>query len=88
MPFSNGTECQVFQYNVCEKCLHHEYDKSSDTHGCPLMDAFFLYSYGAKGEHKDMIFYLCDGETCRMFKPIGALGQKRVSGFMEKNEDE
>ncbi len=79
MPFSNGSEYQAFQYNICEKCIHHEYSESSDTYGCPLMDTFILYSYGAKGEHGDMIDSLCDGRTCKMFKPIGALGQKRLT---------
>jgi len=79
MPFSNGTEYQLFQHNVCEKCIHHEpLSKSSDVWGCPLMDAFFLYSYGAKDDHRAMIDLLCDGKECNMFKPIGALGQKRL----------
>ena len=78
MPFSNGSSYQAFQYNVCEKCIHHELDKSSDTWGCPLMDAFFLYTYGAKDKHREMIDMLYDGEKCTMFKPIGVLGQKRL----------
>ena len=78
MPFSNGTEYQLFQYNVCEKCIHHEYDKRSDTYGCPLMDQFFLYSYGATGDLRLMIDTLCDGKICKMHKPIGAKGQKRL----------
>ena len=78
MPFSNGSSYQVFQHNVCEKCIHHELDKRSNTWGCPLMDAFFLYSYGAKDNLKQMIDSLCDGKSCKMFKPIGALGQRRL----------
>jgi len=68
MPFSNGTEYQCFQADICENCIHHEYDNSSGTWGCPLMDAFLLWSYGAKGDHKDMIDYLCNGEECKMYK--------------------
>ena len=79
MPFSNGSEYYAFQHNVCEKCIHHELDKKSDTWGCPLMDAFIIHSYGAKDGLKHMIDMLCDGKKCGMFKPIGALGQKRLS---------
>ena len=78
MPFSNGSEYQAFQVSVCENCIHHELDKKSDTYGCPLMDAFFLYTYGAKDKHREMIDMLCDGKKCTMFKKIGALGQKRL----------
>ena len=80
MPFSNGTEYQLFQSNICERCIHHELDKNSDTWGCPLMDAFMLYYYGAEGKHLEMINRLCDGRECKMFKKIGALGQKRLCG--------
>ena len=79
MPFSNGTEYSLFQHSVCENCIHHELDKDSDTYGCPLMDAFMLYYYGAKDKHLEMINMLCDGVKCKMFKKIGALGQKRLS---------
>ena len=68
MPFSNGTEYQLFQYNVCEKCIHHEHDDRSDTWGCPLMDMFFLYYYGSKDDLRIVFDSLCDGKTCRMFK--------------------
>ena len=78
MPFSNGAMYDLFQHNVCEKCIHHEYDKKTDSIGCPLMDAFFLYSYAAKDKHREMIDFLCDGNKCKMFKSIGALGQKRL----------
>ena len=79
MPFSNGIMFELFQHNVCEKCIHHEYSKDSDTYGCPLMDTIIWYSYAAKDSHKAMINYLIDGKTCKMFKPLGALGQKRLS---------
>ena len=79
MPFSNGTEYQLFQFNICENCIHHEYHKPSDTYGCPLMDCFILYSYTADDGMKEMIKFLCDGRTCKMFKRAGALGQKRLS---------
>ena len=77
MPFSNGSSYEVFKYNICENCRHWEYNKHSETYGCPLMDAFILWSYGAKGEHRKMIDFLCDGKQCLMFIPIGAKGQKR-----------
>ena len=86
MPFSNGTAYDLFRYNVCERCIHHELDKTSDTYGCPLMDAFLLWSYGAKEDHKDMIDFLCDGKTCKMFKPIGALGQKRLTDTVKSSQ--
>ena len=78
MPFSNGSEYYVFQHSVCEKCIHHELDNKSNTYGCPLMDAFIIHSYGAKDGLKHMIDMLCDGKTCKMFKSIGAFGQKRL----------
>ena len=78
MPFSNGSEYYSFQHNVCEKCVHHEFSEISKTWGCPLMDTFILYSYGAKDDHKAMIDMLCDGKSCKMFKSLGALGQKRL----------
>ena len=78
MPFSNGTMYDLFTHNVCEKCIHWTLDKKSDTYGCPLMDAFMLWSYGAKDDFRDFIDFLCDGKNCKMFKPIGALGQKRL----------
>ena len=78
MPFSNGTEYSLFQHNVCEKCIHWTYTEGWDSWGCPLMDVFMLYYYGAKGKHLEMIDTLCNGKDCQMFKPIGALGQKRL----------
>ena len=79
MPFSNGSSYEVFKHNVCERCIHWELDKKSDTWGCPLMDVFILFSYGADYDFRQALNMLCDGRKCSMFKPIGALGQKRLT---------
>ena len=78
MPFSNGSSYEVFKHNICEYCTHWSYDFNSETWGCPLMDLFFMYNYGAKGDLRIFIDSLCNGEKCVMFKRKLSTGQKRL----------
>ncbi len=65
--FSNGTEGELYQSQYCFNCIHWIDLGDDEIPGCPIWDAHILYSYGAKGEVKDILNLLIPLEDNRVF---------------------
>lgn len=69
--FSNGTEAECYQANVCDGCVH---NKSPERGGCAVWEAHFLHNYEECNKEDSILNILIprtkDGignETCKMF---------------------
>lgn len=87
--FANGTEAEIFQDEFCEGCAHWKLDEESDSHGCPVFDAHFLFqrdqlnSEGKKEGPVAGILSLLIAEKdglrneCQMFHPVNMVPTRR-----------
>ena len=72
--FSNGTEAISFQEEWCRQCVHwgaDDHSKATETKGCPVFDAHFLYQEGASEETQGVLDLLITRTTQETADGIG-----------------
>lgn len=71
--FSNGTEGEAYEGNICERCAH--YKDGGDGETCPVWMVHLLYNYSAEGSETQAILDTLIprrgiyNDLCAMFVP-------------------
>lgn len=84
VPFSNGTEYEIFLYNYCEECKAFKlrddmFPEFPEFGGCPILDKMEMARFDESLFPSNDIVKTIDAETneviswhkCRKFKPTG-----------------
>lgn len=72
------TSLEIFQSNLCEKCINYRYDPKTDTWGCALTDMLIAWGYEIQGQKESLAYKLLfspehgglfAGDRCKMYYP-------------------